>query len=185
MLQVGQGTYEALLVEGRLAAAPEMLSGIERAAAAGVPVIWIGELPERADGLVDAQARDTEVATLVERLRLLVTVVPTVEDIPGAIASAGVTPSIGPVDSAGLQLSVARRQVSDGDIYFLFNESYEERSGQLRIEDAFTDVNVFDPETGQSVAAEIEGDFVTVALSGARGTVLWVTRPPPTAAASP
>jgi len=185
MLQVGQGSYEALLVEGRLAAAPEMLWGIERAAAAGVPIIWVGEFPERADGLRDAQARDTEVATLVESLRLLVTVVPSVEDIPGAIANAGVTPSLGPVDSTGLQLSVLHRQVSNGDVYFLFNESYEERSEQLRIEDAFTDVNVFDPETGQSVAAELEGDVVTVALSGARGTVLLVTRPPPTATASP
>ena len=176
MLQVGQGTYEALLVEGRLAAAPEMLSGIERAAAAGVPVIWIGELPERADGLLDAQARDAAVATLVERLRLLVTVVPSVEDIPGAIASAGVTPSLGPVDSAGLQLSVARRQVSDGDIYFLFNESYEERTEQLRIEDAFTDAVLFDPETGQAIATERNGDTATVTLAGARGALLWVAR---------
>jgi len=179
VLQVGQGIYEALLVEGRLAAAPEMLSGIERAATAGVPIIWVGELPERADGLRDAQARDAEVATLVERLRLLVTVVPSAEDIPEAIANAGVTPSVGPVDSTDLQLSVLHRQVSNGDVYFLFNESYEERSEQLRIEDAFTDVDVFDPETGQSVAAELEGDVVTVALSGARGTVLWVKRPAP------
>jgi hypothetical protein len=153
-----------------------MLSGIERAAAAGVPVIWIGELPERADGLLDAQARDAEVATLVERLRLLVTVVPSVEDIPGAIANAGVTPSLGPVDSTGLQLSIARRQVSDGDIYFLFNESYEERTEQLRIEDAFTDAVLFDPETGQAIATERNGDTATVKLAGARGVLLWVAR---------
>jgi hypothetical protein len=185
MLQVGQASYDALLVEGRLAASPEMLEGIERAAAAGVPVIWVGELPERADGLLDAQARDAAVAALAERLRLLVTVVPSVEAIPGAIASAGVTPSIGPVDSTGLQLSVLHRQISNGDVYFLFNESYQERSEPLRIEDAFTDVNGFDPETGQPVAAELEGDVVTVTLSGARGTVLWVTRPPPNSTASP
>ena len=176
MLQVGHGTYEALLVEGRLAAAPEMLTGIERAAAAGVPVIWIGELPERADGLLDAQARDAAVATLVERLRLLVTVVPSVEDIPGAIASSGVTPSLGPVDSAGLQFSVARRQVSDGDIYFLFNETYEERTEQLRIEGAFTDAVLLDPETGQAIATERNGDTATVTLAGARGVLLWVAR---------
>jgi len=176
MLQVGQGTYEALLVEGRLAAAPEMLSGIERAAAAGVPVIWIGELPERADGLLDAQARDAAVATLVERLRVVIKVVPTLEDIPTAIANAGVTPSLGPVDSTGLQLSVARRQVSDGDIYFLFNESYEERTEQLRIEDAFTDAVLFDPETGQAIATERNGDTATLTLAGARGVLLWVAR---------
>ncbi len=124
-------------------------------------------------------------ATLVESLRLLVTVVPSVEDIPSAIASAGVTPSLGPVDSTGLQLSVARRQVSNGDVYFLFNESYEERTEQLRIEAAFANVHLPHPEMGQSVAAELEGDVVTVALPGARGTLLWLNRPPPTAPASP
>jgi hypothetical protein len=176
MLQVGQGSYEALVIEGRRAAAPEMLSGIERAAAAGVPVVWIGELPERADGLLDAQARDTEVATLVERLRLLVTVVPTVDAIPGAIATAGVTPSLGPVDSAGLQLSAARRQVRNGDIYFLFNESYEERTDAIRIKGAFTDAVLFDPETGQPIPTERNGDTATVTLAGARGVLLWVAR---------
>jgi hypothetical protein len=176
VLQVGQGTYEALLIEGRLAAAPEMLLGIERAAAAGVPVIWVGEFPERAYGLGDAQARDVEVAALVESLRPLVTVVASVEDIPGVIASSGVTPSLGPVDSTGLQLSVARRQVSGGDIYFLFNESYEERSEQLRIEGAFTDAVLLDPDTGQAIATERNGDTATVTLAGARGVLLWVAR---------
>ncbi len=50
---------------------------------------------------------------------------------------------------------------------------------RLRIEDAFTNVHRLDPETGQPVAAELEGDVVTVALPGARGTVLWVNRPAP------
>jgi len=95
---------------------------------------------------------------------------------PGAIANAGVTPSLGPVDSAGLQISVVRRQVNDGDIYFLFNESYEERSEQLRIEDAFTDAVLFDPETGQAIATERSGDTATVTLAGARGVLLWVAR---------
>jgi hypothetical protein len=46
---------------------------------------------------------------------------------------------------------------------------------QVRIEGAFTEARVLDPETGESVAADLEGDVVTVALPAARGTVLWVT----------
>ena len=115
-------------------------------------------------------------ATLVESLRLLVTVVPTLEDIPTAIANARVTPSLGPIDSAGLQFSVARRQVSDGDVYFLFNESYESRTDTIRIEDAFTDAVLFDPETGQAIATERSGDTATVTLAGAHGVLLWVAR---------
>jgi len=130
----------------------------------------------RRNGLRDALGRDAAVATLVESLRLLVTVVPTLEDIPTAIANARVTPSLGPIDSAGLQFSVARRQVSDGDVYFLFNESYESRTDTIRIEDAFTDAVLFDPETGQAIATERSGDTATVTLAGAHGVLLWVAR---------
>ena len=139
-------------------------------------MVWIGEFPERADGLVDAQARDAEVSMVVESLRSTVVVVPSVADIPTAIANAGVTPSLGPIDPAGLQLSVQRRRVTNGDVYFLFNESYEQRTDQLQINGAFNDARLLDPETGESVAANLEDDVLTVTLPGARGTVLWVTR---------
>ena len=176
VLQVGEGSYGALLVDGAQAAAPETLAGIERAAEAGVPVIWFGDFPERADGLVDAEARDAEVETLVESLRAVVIVVSSVADIPLAIASEGVRPSLGPIDSAGLQLSVQRRQLSDGDLYFIFNESYEPRSEMLRIEEAFTEAVLLDPETGQAIATDHEGDVLSVTLAAARGAVLWVRR---------
>ena len=105
-----------------------MLEGIERAIDAGVPVIWIGDFPERATGLFDAQARDAEVRTRVENLRSTVQHVSSVEEIPTAISNAGVTPSLSPIDSTGLQMSVQHRQVTGGDVYLLFNESYSRRS---------------------------------------------------------
>ena len=43
-------------------------------------------------------------------------------------------------------------------------------------EGAFTEARLLDPKTGKSVAAELDGDVVTVILPGARGAVLWVTR---------
>jgi len=178
VLQVGQASFQALLVEGIHAAAPQMLEGIQRAANAGVPVIWIGSFPDRADGLVDAQLRDAEVETLVESLGSVVVVAPSVADIPAVIANAGVTPSLSPIDSAGLQLSVQHRQVTNGHVYFLFNESYEPRTEQVRIEGAFTEARILDPDTGDSVAAGLEGDVVTVTLPAARGTVLWLSHAP-------
>ena len=176
VLRVGEGSYGALLVDGAQAAAPEMLAGIERAAQAGVPVIWFGDFPERADGLVDAEARDAEVETLVESLRAVVRVVSSVEGIPLAIAGEGVRPSLGPIDSAGLRLSVQRRHLSDGDLYFIFNESYEPRSEMFRIEEAFTEAVLLDPETGQAIATDLRGDVLSVTLAAARGAVLWVRR---------
>jgi hypothetical protein len=154
-----------------------MLQAIERAIEAGVPVVWVGDFPERADGLVDPEARDAMVSSLVESLRSTVAIATSVEEIPAAISNAGVTPSLSPVDSAGLQVSVEHREVSNGDVYFLFNESYEERTDQLRIEGAFGEALMLDPETGKPVATHLEGDVVTVTLPGARGAVLWVKPP--------
>jgi hypothetical protein len=175
-LQVDQASYQALLVEGVHAADPKMLEAIERAAEAGVPVVWVGDFPERADGLVDAQARDAMVSALVESLRSTVVIVSSPEDIPAAIANAGVMPSLSPVDSTGLQTSVEHRRVSNGDVYFLFNESYEQRTDQLRIEGGFSEAVLLDPDTGQQVATELAGDVLTVTLPGAHGAVLWVQR---------
>jgi hypothetical protein len=139
-------------------------------------VIWRGEFPERATGLVDAQARDTEVRARVENLRSAVTVVSSAEEIPTAISNAGVKPSLSPVDSTGLQFSVQHRTVANGDVYFLFNESFAQRTDQLRVEGAFREALLLDPDTGESVATNLEGDILTVTLPGARAAVLWITR---------
>ncbi|MBW1762483.1 MAG: hypothetical protein JRJ64_13455 [Deltaproteobacteria bacterium] len=176
-LHVGETSFQALLIEGVQAADPAMLEAIERAVDAGVPVVWTGEFPERATGLFDAQARDAEVRTRVENLRSTVQHVSSVEEIPTAISNAGVTPSLSPIDSTGLQMSVQRRQVTGGDVYLLFNESYTQRSDPLRIEGAFREARLLDPETGETLATNLEGDVLTVTLEGARAAVLWVTRP--------
>jgi hypothetical protein len=176
VMRVGERVYSALLVEGSEAASPEMLDGVQRAVDAGVTVVWIGGFPERAEGLVDAAPRDASVAALVESLRATVVVVASAEQIPVALGDAGLKPSLGPVGSSGLELSVERRIVDGGDVYFLFNESFEPRTEALRIEDPFAEVLLLDPETGRSEQADLEGDVLTVTLPGARGAVLWVRR---------
>ena len=176
VLQVGHGSYQALLVEAVHAADPKMLEAIERAVEAGVPVVWLGDFPERADGLVDAEARDALVNSLVESLRGTVVAVSSVEEIPAAIADAGVTPSLSPIDPSGLRMSVEHRQVSGGDVYFLFNESYEERSDQLRIMGAFREAVLLDPETGEPLTTNLDGDVLTLTLPAARAAILWVSR---------
>jgi hypothetical protein len=175
-LHVGQASFQALLVEGIHAADPAMLEAIERALEAGVPVVWMGDFPERATGLFDAQARDDEVRSRVANLRSTVRLVSSPEEIPTAISNAGVTPSLGPIDSAGLQMSAQHRKVTDGDVYFLFNESYQERTDLLQIGGAFREALLLDPETGEALATNLEGDVLTVALPGARAAILWVTR---------
>ena len=176
VLRVWESSFEALLVEGIHATDPSVLEAVERAADAGVSVIWIGDFPVRATGLANAEARDAEVAVLVDSLQSKVTIVTTVAEIPAAIADAGVTPALSPIDSAGLQLSVQHRRVTDGDVYLLFNESFDARTDRLRIEDTFREAVLLDPETGQPINASLDDDILTVTLDGTRAVILWVTQ---------
>jgi hypothetical protein len=177
-LRVGATSFQALVVEGIHAADPAMLEAIERAVEAGVPVVWMGEFPARAIGLVDAQARDAEVRSRVENLRSVVALVSAVQYIPTAKASAGVTPSLSPADSTDMQASVQHRQVTDGDLYFLFNESYSQITDRIRINGTSRDALILDPESGNAAAANLEGDVLTVTLPSARGVVLWIAAAP-------
>lgn len=175
-LTVGEASFGALLVNDLHAIDPVVLTAIQAAADGGVPVIWLGAFPTRADGLVDAAPRDAAVATLVESLRQGVTSVETVDEMVSALVSEGVTPALGPLSSEGLALSVTHRRVSDGDLYYLFNESYEARNERLRIPSAFTAATSFDPDTGQEIPVSIDGDVLNIALNPAHGALLHVKR---------
>ncbi len=175
-LRAGEASFNALLVENVEAIDPDVLQAVLDAADAGVAVIWMGDLPERADGLVDADSRDAMVAALLDRLQSDIRIVASADEIPAAIAEAGVLPSLSPLSSDGLRMSVAHRRVAGGDLYFLFNESYQEQTDQFRIEGEFSDARLFDPDTGEALETSVEGDVLTVTLAGARGVLLSLLR---------
>lgn len=181
VLRVGHASFRALLVDGFSAGSPELLEGIDRALQGGVPVVWIGPFPERADGLVDASNRDARVRSLVSEVQPRVRIVTSVGQIPGAIEERGVAPSVSPVDSAGLRLSVTHRKIAGGDLYVLFNESYEARTESLHIGQSFGEARLLDPETGNVQPAEIQDGVLTVALPAAHAFVLWLASDPSTA----
>jgi hypothetical protein len=174
-LRVGEASFDALLITDLPPVDPRVLQAVQAAADAGVPVIWLGDFPSRADGLVDAAVRDAEVATWVERLQSSVTVVDVATEIAPTLLQAGVSPSLVPATSSGTRLSVARRRVAGGDVYYIFNESFEARTEQLRIAERFSSAMLLDPETGEELSAALEGEIVTVTLGPARGIVLVIT----------
>ncbi|MEM7135488.1 MAG: glycosyl hydrolase [Myxococcota bacterium] len=176
-LSVGAASFEVLLVEGVDALDPEVLRGVERAAVAGVPVLWLGAFPSRAEGLVDAEARDAEVEQLVDELRGEVSIVTGIESLPGSLESVGVEPALGPAAGASLLFSVARRSVEGASLYFVFNESFEERTQELRIGGLHGAVRVLDPDSGSVASARVVDGVVALTLSGARGAILWVASP--------
>jgi hypothetical protein len=175
-LRVGEAELAALVVTELPAADPTVLAAIQDAADAGVPVVWLGDLSARADGLVNAEARDAEVAALAESLAGAVIRVEEAGEIPSALLDAGIAPMLRPLAAAGARLSVAHRTVRGGDLHYIFNESFETRTEQFEVTGEFESVRVLDPDTGREIQADFEGDILTITLGPARGVVLSIVR---------
>ncbi len=175
-LSVGDASFAALLISELQPVDPSVLAAIDAAAAAGVPVIWLGPFPSRADGLVDAQARDAAVTALVESLRSRVIEVASPREIATALIDAGVSPPLEPADVEPLRISLAHRRVRGGDVYYLFNESYEARAARLRLPPELGSAALFDPDTGRQLSAAPDGGVLTVQLEAVRGAVLVIER---------
>ncbi len=176
VLQVGEASYRALLVDELDTADPAVLEAIERAIEAKVPVIWMGDFPERATGLVDAANRDATVGGIVARVRTAVSAIGSAVEVAAQLASRGVRPSLSPISGGELTVSLQHRLVDNGDLYFLFNESDERLSRQLRVEGEFSEGSLLDPATGDVIVDALDGNVVRVELAPGRGAVLWVAR---------
>ncbi len=175
-LRVGEAEFAALLVSELDVADPAVLASIQNAAAAGVPVVWLGALPARADGLVNAETRDAEVTALAETLAGAVAQVADATEIPTALLAAGIAPALHPLGEDGTRLSFAHRAVRDGDLYYVFNESFETRTERFEIAGEFSNITLLDPDAGRRLVADLEGDALTITLGPARGMVLSIER---------
>lgn len=172
-LRVGAASYRALLVEGEEAMDPEVLFAVERAVAAGVPVAWTGSFPVRATGLSDAAARDRAVLASTERLRAKVLQSAAPADVPAALVRAGVAPAISTAGGGPLPFAVEHRRVADGDLWLLFNESWEERRARLVVDGGSAGARLLDPESGAAIGGSAVDGAIDATLGPAGAVILW------------
>jgi hypothetical protein len=130
-------------------ASPELMDSIEALADAGIPVIVMGGLPERAPGLVDHEQRDAATKASAARLQSKTIAVEGADKLGSALQTANLQPPLTPSDGGELAFALDHRQIENGDILFLFNEAEENRSQTLDVNLPAERVLVFDPETGE------------------------------------
>lgn len=149
-LKVGAMHYRALLVDQAMVMAPELLQRIQDIATAGIPVIWLGDTPQRAYGWVDHQQRDQQVAALVNDLRKTVITITDAHQLNQALASSAPSTLLATGTHRGLKLQ--RRRSGDTQWVLLFNDSQQPLAIHLKA--GLPTQHWLDPESGAISGAE-------------------------------
>ncbi len=148
---IGSAEYRGLLITDLDAASPELMASIESLAEAGIPIVVLGKLPERATGFADYEERDATVRAIAGRLGSVVSFVEDENEVGRALRMKGVRAFIEPADGRPMPFAVERRGDGDRDIVLLFNESNESRTEMLALASPAKKCKVLNPQTGEEI----------------------------------
>ncbi|MCP4004826.1 MAG: hypothetical protein GY725_11570 [bacterium] len=174
-VRIGAQTYRAVLLDPVEVATPALVERLVRIAEAGIPVLALGALPERATGFRDAKMRDARVRAALEALSARVLRVGQTDSLE-ALLKKHVRPGlVEPVSGENLAVSLDRRRIEAGDTLLLVNESWSSHVARLRFVRAGGELRRWDPRSGaserlrESVAA---GDEIALKLEAAESLIL-------------
>jgi hypothetical protein len=172
-LVVGAASYRALILTDWHVAHPDELAAVVQLLAAGVPVVVLGELPARARGLVDAAARDAQIAADAAAVRAAAQVVDEDDELAAALAAEGVLPLLSVRSGDCTTVSTAHRELAEGHLFLLFNEHPASCRATLDIRVPGRRASLLDPVDGRRVRLP-RADEATVDLAASRALLLWV-----------
>jgi len=170
--------YRALIVDER-AILPEALERIKALVEAGLPLVFVGELPSATPGFKDAAAQDAAVRRMAEELAALPHVrrAATQDDVAAALRDLGVEPDASP--SEPVTVYAVHRHAPEGDYWFLLNHGPAAQTFELSLLGS-GDARVLDLWDGSShpLPARADGERTTVelTLAAAETTVVFVGR---------
>ena len=178
---VGARSYRALILDPLSVAEPALVDRIAELAASGVPVFALGQLPGRAPGWRDAEARDRAVRRGVAKLAPRVIEVRPGQGLEEPLAKNVRGEVLEPLGGESLKVSVARRKTAEGAIVLLFNESWSAEKVRFRMTKKGGPLVSWDPSSGARTrlrARVEEGDEVAMDLEPAGLRILTLTESP-------
>ena len=177
---VGARHYRALLLDALDVAQPELIESIASIAEAGVPVLAMGALPDRAPGLRNAKARDLRVRAASKRLAKHVVRVPSADRLEELLAQRVTGTLVEPPDESSLEVSLERRRNEGGETLLVFNESWSPHQASLRFVAAGGQLSLWNPRDGshELLLERVEaGATITLDLEAAESLILTLARP--------
>jgi hypothetical protein len=178
--RIGAGRYRAILLDPLAVAEPALVEALARVAEAGIPVLALGELPQRAPGLRDARARDRRVRAAVGRLTRHVIRVPDPDRLEPILEQRVRSTLVEPPRGSRLSVSLERRRSGVGDTLLVFNESWSPRTTQLRFTRRGGALTLWNPRSGlrKKLRDRVEaGDVVSFDLEAAESLILTLRKP--------
>jgi hypothetical protein len=160
-------------------ATPELVERLATLVESGVPVLRLGDLPERAPGFHDMKNRDARVRAAVKRLAAGVVVVPQ-GGLEATLASHVRAAVVEPLAGERLAVSIERRQTVAGVVVLLVNESWDDTTVKLRFTRVGGELAGWDPWSGEKVRLRDSvavGDEVELELEAAQSVVLTLAVP--------
>jgi len=169
---VGAAHFEGLLLTDLHMSSPELMQSIERLTSAGIPVLVLGTLPERAPGFFDHERRDRAVRDSVEKLQSRIRSVPDVEGIGLELRASGLEPVLEPLGGEEFGFSLDHREHKGTHILFLFNESDKDQRQRLSLNIPTRRVRILYPESGEIEEVSQLDNWIELRIQARRSRVL-------------
>ena len=124
-LNIGNGSYQALLVTNLEHTSPSILRKILALADAGLKVIFIGDFPQRATGLSNFKIRDAEIVKYEEKISKLVFQLNDIQELVNTLKDLNIDPLITLLDEDKNYFRSATRSCGSHKIIYFFNIGVE------------------------------------------------------------
>jgi hypothetical protein len=172
-IAIGYQEYSAILMDNLNAVYPEAMSKVKDIVEAGIPVVILGNFPERAIGYHNFQERDDLVKKIVNEIEGKVKRVSTPDEAIKALINSGIKPPIIP-EKEYQPFDITHRILKNGELFLLFNGTEETQKEVFFIGNGRNGV-LLDPLTGSEKGKTKDG-YINVEIPPGFSLVLFVEK---------
>lgn len=172
-IEVGVQKYSALLMDNLKAAYPEAISKVKDIVEAGIPVVILGGLPERAIGYRKSEERDSLLKGILREIEGRVKMVSTPEEAVDSLLEAGIKPPLIPENRIQV-FDIIHRSVKNGEVFLIFNGTEEAQREVFFIGNGRKGT-LFDPLSGKQKGRSKEG-YITVEIPPSLSLLLFIEK---------
>ena len=177
-LNIGNASYQILLITDLEHTSPSILKKILAHINKGLEVIFIGDFPQRATGLSNFKTRDKDVVGYIEKISELVHQLNDSKDLIKILNNLDIVPLITFVNEDKNYFRSAIRSCGANKIIYFFNDSYQSRKRNFRLDDSFVSIKILDPYDGaiKELSSRNFDKKFTLSLEAGRAKILILSQ---------